>query len=88
MKPITNKDLDLLKSLPEEQKNVYRQRREPLLNALDIYDKNVSKGRITETETEKAEVDKWYNALLNLEEWAFDSVPEKVKKYIRRYSLR
>jgi hypothetical protein len=82
MKPITNKDLDLLKSLPEEQKNVYRQRRKPLLNALDIYDKNVSKGRITETETEKAEVDKWYNALLNLEEWAFDSIPEKVKKYI------
>lgn len=82
MKRMTEKDLDLLATVPEARTNTLREWRKPLLNALDIYDKNVSKGRISETAEEKETVDKWYKALLDLEEWAFDKIPEKVKKYL------
>lgn len=82
MKKMTNENLDLLATVPEARTNVFRERRKPLLNALDIYDKNVSKGRISETAEEKEIVDKWYKALLDLEEWAFGEIPEKVKKYL------
>lgn len=82
MEIITDENLDLLATVPEARANVFRERRKRLLNALDIYDKNVSKGRIAETAEEKAKVDKWYTALLDLEEWAFNAIPEKVKKYM------
>ena len=82
MKRMTDENLDLLETVPEARTNVFRERRKILLSALDIYDKNVSKGRITETEYEKAIVDKWYKALLDLEEWAFTQIPETVKKYL------
>ena len=82
MKRMTDENLHLLNTVPEARKNVFRERRTILLSALDIYDKNVSKGRITETETEKETVDKWYKALLELDEKAFYDIPEKVKKYL------
>ena len=84
MRVMTNKDLELLDNLPEERKNVFRQRRKKLLNALDIYDKNVLRGRLSETAEEKANIDTWYNALLDLEEWAFneDYIPQKVKVHL------
>ena len=49
---ITVDDIEKMnKRLPEEHAlNVKRQLRSPLLEALDIYDKNVSKGRIIEDE--------------------------------------
>ena len=84
MRIITEKDLELLENLPEERKNVFRQRRNSLLNALDIYDKNVLRGRISETAEEKSSIDTWYNALRDLEEWAFEdySIPEKVRIFL------
>lgn len=82
MKRMTDENLDLLETVPEVRVNVFRERRKPLLNALDIYDKNVSKGRITETAEQKATVDKWYKALLDIEEWAFKQIPKCVKKYL------
>lgn len=86
MRIMTNKDLDLLDNLPEERKNVFRQRRKKLLNALDIYDKNVLRGRLSETAEEKTAIDTWYNALLDLEEWAFNesSIPNGVKAHLWR----
>ena len=83
MKKITNENLELLETVPDARVNVLREWRKPLLNALDIYDKNVSRGRISETAEEKAAVDKWYTALLDLEEWAFDSVPARIARYIK-----
>lgn len=84
MRVMTNKDLELLENLPEERQNVFRQRRKKLLNALDIYDKNVLRGRLTETAEEKYSIDTWYNALLDLQEWAFNesAIPEKVKVHL------
>lgn len=82
MKRMTAENLDLLDTVPDARVNVFREWRKPLLSALDIYDKNVSKGRIAETAEEKEAVDKWYAALLDLEEWAFNDIPEKVKKYL------
>lgn len=82
MKKMTNENLDLLATVPEARKNTLREWRKPLLNALDIYDKNVSKGRISETAEEKETADRWYKALLDLDEWAFEEIPEKVKKYL------
>lgn len=81
---LTVADIDGIgKRLPEDHaSDVKRQLRKPLLSALDIYDKNVSKGRATETAEEKATVDKWYDGLLDLEEWAFNDIPEKVKRYL------
>ena len=63
---ITGADIDsIVERLPKESAdNAKRQLRKPLLNALDIYDKNVSKGRITESAEEKATVDKWYKELV------------------------
>ena len=82
--PLTVTDIDSIRErLPEAPaKDVKRQLRKPLLNALDIYDKNVTKGRVTETAEEKVSVDKWYKALLDLEDWAFNDIPEKVKRYL------
>lgn len=82
MKRITKNDLHLLDGLPELRKNVFREWREIIFKALDVYDKNVSKGRIVETQEEKCIVDKWYQAMLDLEEWAFDEIPEKIKRYL------
>lgn len=81
---IADKDIERITDyLPEvEAKEAKRQVRKSLLSALDIYDKNVSKGRITETQDEKIIVDRWYNAILDLEEWAFNDIPAKVKRYM------
>ena len=73
---------DINESLPQEQaKNVKRQLRKPLLNALDVYDKNVSKGRIAESEEEKQVVDGWYKRICDLEDDAFKHIPVCVGKY-------
>ena len=82
MKRMTKENIELLASVPEAKLNYLREVRKGLFSALDIYDKNVSKGRITETYEEKAVVDRWYRALLDLEEWAFKSVPSKVQVYL------
>lgn len=80
---ITLDDMDTLaECLPQEAfKNAKRQLRKPLLNALDIYDKNVSKGRIVETQDEKQAVDGWYRNICDLKDEAFTNIPLAVKKY-------
>lgn len=59
-----------------------RNLRKPLLQAFDIYKSNVSYGVIIETEEEKAQTMAWYKNLLDLEDSALSSVPEKIKKYL------
>ena len=80
---ISINDIDLLtQRLPESDfKDAKRQLRKPLLEALDIYDKNVSKGRLTETESEKAEVDNWYRDICDLKDESFKNIPNVIKKY-------
>ena len=68
--------------LPEASaKQAKRQLRKPLLSALDIYDKNVSKGRIDETEWEKYEIDAWYRDICDLKDRAFKEIPKTIIKY-------
>lgn len=82
MKLMTDENLDLLSNLPEERKNVFRQRRKKLFSAFDILKGNVNFGVETLTEAERAEIITWYNAVKDLEEWAFDVIPAKVIKYL------
>ena len=84
MKRITDQDLELLDSVPNARENVFRERRDNLLSALDIYEKNVLRGRVQESIEEKVTIDRWYRALLDLEEWAFSQVPQKVLLYVKR----
>lgn len=76
-------DLDDINArLPQEQaKDVKRQLRKPLLNALDVYDKNVSKGRIVESEDQKQAVDCWYKDICDLKDEGFKNIPVCVGKY-------
>lgn len=88
---ITSKDLDMFRTNENAVKNALRENRTKFFEALDIYEKNVTRGRITETQEEKAIIDGWYNAVLDLQEWAcmIDGVPLKIventnlKKYIK-----
>lgn len=80
---IALKDLDgILERLPKENAdNAKRQLRKPLLSALDIYDKNISKGRVEETAEQKKVVDTWYKDICDLKEKAFKYIPAFIKKY-------
>ena len=77
-------DIDeIVAILPKEAAdNVKRQLRKPLLNALDIYDKNVSKGRVTETAEQKKTVDGWYKDICDLKDEAFKTIPDGVGRYL------
>ena len=77
---ITPKDIPLLGSKSDDG---IRQLREPLMLALDVYDKNVLRGRITETPEERSAIDDWYQRLCDLDRTALEEVPVKVQKYIK-----
>ena len=80
---ITLTDIDsIVERLPKEAADdAKRQLRKPLLNALDVYDKNVSKGRVTETVAQKQAVDGWYKDICDLKDTAFKDIPSVVRKY-------
>lgn len=63
-------------------KSVYRERRQILLNAFDVYSKNVVYGVETETESEHAAIVAWRQKLLNLDKTAFTDVPDRVQYYM------
>ena len=67
----------------EETKNAKRIIREKLLTAWDIHKSNISYGAETETEEEHAKCIAWWKALCNLEDWAFEEIPEGVKKHLK-----
>ena len=65
-----------------ERKNELREMRTPLLKAFDIYKSNVAYGVEFESEEQREEIIKWYNSLLQLDESAFENVPERVRYYL------
>lgn len=74
-----------LRRLPVGEKSLNAKRivRENLLKAWDVHKSNVSYGAETETEEEHAKCIVWWKALLNLEDWAFEQIPNGVKKYLK-----
>lgn len=62
-----------------------RQLRVKLLKAWDIHKGNAYYGIDAHTEEQKEICVKWYMAICDLEEWAFEdaNVPECVKKYLK-----
>ena len=71
----------------EERKNALRALRNTLLKAWDIHKGNAYYGIDEHTEDQKAICVKWYKAVCDLEEWAFeyDQIPNCVKKYLKGY---
>lgn len=82
---ITLDDIDkIVERLPKEAADdAKRQLRKPLLSALDVYDKNVTKGRIEESIEEKQIVDIWYRDICDLKDNAFKHIPNGVQKFSR-----
>ena len=66
----------------EHKQQMKRFARTALLRALDIYDKNVVKGREIETEERKTIIDQWYRDLLDLKDEAFINIPSEVKRHL------
>lgn len=62
----------------EEKLSYLRSERATLLNAFDKWEKAVLRGRQTDDEN----VMIWYNKLLNLEQDAFENIPEAVRYYL------
>lgn len=62
----------------EEIKKVLRAKRKPLLDAFDKWEKAVLRGR----EQDDYYIMAWYNNLKDLQESAFESIPEKIKYYL------
>ena len=60
------------------KQNKLRNKRKPLLEAFDLWEKAVLRGR----EADSAEVMTWYQALLDLKESAFDNIPSAVQYYL------
>lgn len=58
-----------------------RHRRIKLLKMFDIYKTNVNYGIIKETEEDNNTILKWYQNILDLQEEAFNNVPEEILKY-------
>ena len=65
-----------------EHKNELRSMRTPLLKAFDVYKSNVAYGVEFENEEQREEIINWYNSLLQLDESAFENVPERVRYYL------
>lgn len=79
-------DLSRIANVSEEDKKAcLRQARERLLKAWDIHKGNAYYGIDEHTEEQKEICVKWYNALCDLEDWAFEdsNIPECVKKYLK-----
>lgn len=63
--------------LKERKYNRLREQRKPLLEAFDKWEKAVLRGR----EDDDDMVMEWYIALLDLQDSAFESIPERVRYY-------
>lgn len=64
--------------LYEISKAKLREKRKPLLEAFDKWEKAVLRGR----EADSSSVMSWYKSLLNLEESAFENIPLTVQYYV------
>ena len=61
---------------------IKRSQRKALLKAFDIYKTNVQYGIVDDSQREA--VLYWYQAILELEDWAFesDNIPSNIRKYL------
>lgn len=66
--------------LLEQQIEELRTRREPLLQAFDVYKSNVNYG--IETDFNRENILKWYKAILDLNEEAISNPPEEIRRYM------
>lgn len=66
------------KELEERLKGKYRIKREPLLVAFDKWEKAVLRGR----ESDSQEIMVWYQKLKELDEYALENIPERIKYYL------
>ena len=73
-------DYDNSEDLRIQKIEELRQKREPLLQAFDIYKSNVSYG--IETDNNREEIVVWYKAILDLEESAIDNPPIEIRRYM------
>lgn len=62
----------------EENKNLLRNKRQPLLTAFDKWEKAVLRGR----ELDSIDIMTWFHLLKELDENAINNVPERVKYYL------
>lgn len=69
---------EILLEIEERKKTILRDKRKPLLEAFDKWEKAVLRGR----EVDSSVVMNWYTSLLDLEESAFDNIPSVVQYYI------
>lgn len=60
------------------KENELRAKRKPLLEAFDLWEKAVLRGR----EEDSTEVMDWYRSLLDLDEIAFENIPKEIKYYL------
>lgn len=70
-------------SVIDEYNDELEARREKILDAWDIYSKNVAYGVYEETEEEHEEYIKWYKGICNKEVWAFTEIPTAIRKHMR-----
>lgn len=71
--------------LAEELKNkkaILRMNRKNILEAFDKYKTNIIYGIITESENDKISIIEWYQKILDLDESAFENIPEAIKYYL------
>lgn len=64
--------------LEERRLNALRVRRVPLLEAFDKWEKAVLRGR----ESDDLAVMEWYQRLLDLDNFAFETIPKRIQYYI------
>ena len=64
--------------LEERRKDKLRQKRKPLLDAFDIWEKAVLRGR----EIDSTDIMKWYQSILDLDENSLNAPPQEIRRYM------
>lgn len=79
---LTVKDLNKVGSANREM--AVKQFRKGLMAILDIYDKNVLRKRIDETDEQRLQADEWLLKLRDKDESALTNIPENVVKHYKK----
>lgn len=81
LKVVDGKVVAILPTITDEEKlNILRAKREPLLQAFDIYKSNVNYG--IEADANRTKILKWYKAILDLDEEAINNPPDEIRRYM------
>lgn len=82
LETLTVIDYDNTEDLKKQHLEELRVKRQPLLIAFDKYKSNVVYGVEFESEEQRQQIIAWYRLLLELNEFAFENVPERIKYYL------